>query len=137
MRLLAGEGSAGTAKRKRPMFATGEVVGDYEPLYLYWNEAGEKAEEAIIQSRDFQELKKVIEQEKITRLDEALERLATYFLPRVDAEAARRALRKYYGIDIDPSEAAKKIAQMLAGWLIEAAEELGIYKLRKSWERRR
>jgi hypothetical protein len=132
---LAAE-SSGEPKRRRPMFATGEIVGDYEPLYLYWSEAGEKAEKAIIQSQDFRELRRIIEEEGVRRLDEVLERLASYFQPRVDAEAARRALTRYYGVEVDPLEAARRIALILAGWLVEAAGELGIYRLRRSWEKR-
>lgn len=129
-------GTGGESRRRRPMFATGEIVGDYEPLYLYWSEAGSQAEKAIIQSQDFRELKRVIEEEKVARLDEVLERLTSYFLPRIDAEAARGALTRYYGVEIDPGEAARRIALILAGWLVEAADELGIYRLRRSWEKR-
>ncbi len=123
-------------KRRKPMFATGEVVGDYEPLYLYWREAGERAEQSIIQSRDFEELRRLIEEEHVTRLDEVLERLTGYFLPRVDREAARRALERYYGVSVSGEDAARRIASILAGWLVEAAGELGMLRLRRSWERR-
>ena len=123
-------------KRRKPMFATGEIVGDYEPLYLYWREAGERAEQSIIQSRDFEELRRLIEEEHVTRLDEVLERLTGYFLPRVDREAARRALERYYGVSVSGEDAARRIASILAGWLVEAAGELGMLRLRRSWERR-
>ena len=123
-------------RKRRPMFATGEVVGDYEPLYLYWQELGERTEDAVLQSRDFNELRRLLGEEGGARLDEVLERLTSYFLPRVDREAARRALEKYYGVKVDAEEAARRIAQILAGWLVEAAGELGMLRLRRSWERR-
>ena len=107
--------------RRRPMFATGEIVGDYEPLYLYWQEAGGRAEEAVLSGGDFEVLRRLVEEEGVSRLDEVLERLASHFVSRVDARAARRALEKYYGVEVSEEEAARRIAGILAGWLVEAA----------------
>ncbi|HID41221.1 MAG TPA: hypothetical protein EYP33_03590, partial [Pyrodictium sp.] len=61
---MAGEHSD---KRRRPMFATGEIVGDYEPLYLYWQEAGERAGESVLSNRDFKELQRLVTREGVRR----------------------------------------------------------------------
>ena len=127
--------TSGERTKRRPMFATGEIVGDYEPLYLYWQELGTRTEDAVLQSRDFEELRRMLEEGEL-RLDIVLERLTSYFLPRVDRAAAKRALEKYYGVSVGEEEAARRIAQIMAGWLVEAAGELGILRLRRSWERR-
>jgi len=124
-----------SSKRKRPMFATGEVVGDYEPLYLYWQEAGERASESVLSNEDFQELQRLVAGEGVRRLDQLLERLRDRFLPRVDPAAARRALSRYYGVDLGEAEAAQRIADILAGWLVEAASEWGLLRLRRGWEK--
>ncbi|KSW10727.1 hypothetical protein CF15_08050 [Pyrodictium occultum] len=118
------------------MFATGEIVGDYEPLYLYWQEAGDRAERSVLSNEDFREVQRLVAEEGVNRLDQLLERLKQRFLPRVDPAAARRALTRYYGTEIPEGEAAERIAGILAGWLVEAATEWGMLRLRRGWERR-
>jgi len=118
------------------MFATGEIVGDYEPLYLYWEEAGQRASESVLSTRDFEELRRIIVGEGVRRLDEVIERLKPLFRDRVDPGAARRALRRYYGVDVDEETAVDKILGILAGWLVEAASEWHMLSLRPKWRRR-
>ena len=122
--------------KRRPMFATGEVVGDYEPLYLYWEEAGQRAAESVLTTRDFEELRRIVVGEGVRRLDELLERLKPLFRGRVDPEAARRALKRYYGVDVDAETATDRILEILAGWLVEAASEWHMLALRPRWRRR-
>ncbi|ALL01796.1 hypothetical protein Pyrde_1753 [Pyrodictium delaneyi] len=110
-------------------------MGDYEPLYLYWQEAGERAGESVLSNEDFKELQRLITREGLRRLDQLLARLQDYFLPRVDPGAARRALSRYYGVEIGEDEAAQRIASILAGWLVEAASEWGMLRLRRGWEK--
>ncbi len=122
--------------KRRPMFATGEVVGDYEPLYLYWEEAGQRAAESVLTTEDFEELRRIVVGEGVRRLDELLERLKPLFRGRVDPEAARRAMKRYYGVDIDTETAVDRILEILAGWLVEAASEWHMLALRPGWRRR-
>ena len=122
--------------KKRPMFATGEIVGDYEPLYLYWEEAGQRAAESVLTTRDFDELRRIVVGEGVRRLDELLERLKPLFRSRVDPDAARRAMKRYYGVDVDTETAVNRILEILAGWLVEAASEWHMLSLRPGWRRR-
>ncbi len=132
-----GGGKEGEAKRRRPMFATGEIVGDYGLLYEYWREAGEKAADSVLSEKDFGELRRLVQEEGVSRLDMVLERLKPLFRERIDASAAARAAEKYYGTRIPESEAVDRVAGLLAGWLVEAASEWGMIKLRRGWEKRR
>ena len=124
------------AKKRRPMFATGEIVGDYGLLYEYWREAGEKAADSVLSEKDFGELRRLVQEEGVSRLDKVLERLKPLFRSRIDASAAARAVEKYYGTSMPESEAVDRVAGLLAGWLVEAASEWGMIKLRRSWEKR-
>ncbi len=122
-----------TKKKPMPLFATGEIVGDYEPLYRYWREAGDKAEKAVLSNKDFEELQRLVVQESVRRLDELLSRLTEWFKERVDTNAAQRAISEYYGSRIDGETARETIARILAGWLVEAGTEWNILKLRRVW----
>lgn len=117
------------------MFATGEIVGDYEPLYLYWREAGQRAAESVLSEKDFEELRRIVSEEGVTRLDEVIERLKPLFRSRVDPRAARRAISSYYGVEVDEETAVDKILGILAGWLVEAASEWHLVSLRRKWEK--
>jgi hypothetical protein len=113
-----------------PYFATGEVVGDYELLYRYWRYAGRRAEEATLRREDFDYLRRLVEDYHVKRLDELLAKLTDYFSPRVDPEAARRAVEDHYKVSIPPEDARRMVARILAGWLVEAGQQWKILRLR-------
>ena len=117
-----------------PMFATGEIVADYEPLYLYWQEAGDRAEESVLSNEDFRELQRLLSTADGMRLDQLLERLAPRFRGRLDPAAARRALKRYYGTDVGEEEAVDRLSRILAGWLVEAGTVWDMLRLRRRWE---
>jgi hypothetical protein len=118
----------------KPFFATGEIVGSYRLLYTYWRHAGDKAEESILREADFQKLQHLISQ-GYTRLDQLMEKLRDHFRERIDTEAARKAAKEYYGVEMGPEEAVARVADQLAGWLIEAASQWGIVRIRKGWRK--
>ncbi len=113
-----------------PYFATGEVVGDYELLYRYWKHAGRKAEDAVLRREDFDYLRRLVEEYRVKTLQELLEKLTAYFTPRVDPEAARKAVKEHYRVDVGSEEARKMVARILAGWLVEAGQQWRILRLR-------
>ena len=113
-----------------PYFGTGEIVGDYELLYRYWRHAGRRAEEATLRRDDFDYLRRLVDRREVSRLDELLARLTEYFRPRVDPEAARRAVREHYGVDLPAEDARRMVARLLAGWLVEAGQQWRILRLR-------
>lgn len=132
----AESGEGGKPRRRMPLFATGEIVGDYEPLLRYWEKAGEKAGDSVLSNEDFRELQRLVAVEGVSRLDEVLDRLSLRFRGRVDPDAAAQALSEYYGTPVPPEEARDRIARLLAGWLVEAASEWNIIRLRRRWEKK-
>ncbi len=113
-----------------PYFATGEVVGDYTLLYIYWRKAGKRAEDATLRREDFDYLRRIVEGGKVRKLNELLERLTSYYLSRVDANAAVEAVKEYYRVPMSADDAKRMIARILAGWLVEAGQQWGILRLR-------
>jgi len=123
-------------KDEKPFFATGEIVGSYRLLYTYWQHAGPRAEESILREQDFQHLQRLIAQGH-TRLDALLAQLRSHFRNRIDPEAARKAAKEYYGIELPTAEAVDRVADQLAGWLIEAASQWGMVRIRHAWRKER
>ncbi|MET1128472.1 MAG: hypothetical protein ABWW70_04060, partial [Thermoproteota archaeon] len=123
-------------ERRLPLLATGEIVEDYSLLYAYWDEAGSRAEEAVLRREDFDELKRLVEA-GVTRLDALMEALARRYVERIDIDAAVRAVERVYGVRLEGSEAARRVAAVLAGWLVEAAGTWGMVRYVKSWIRGR
>ena len=130
-------------ERRLPPFASGEIAGDYTPLFEYWQEARrrgreEAIEKATLTREDFDELRREVEEAPgPSRLSDLLDRLKERFRGRVDpgiaAEAMRRAGRPGY----TGEEAAEEIARLMAAWLVEAGEEWGLLRLRRPWGDRR
>ncbi len=117
------------SKRKLPFLANGSVVGDYTPLFQYWEIAREKGREELVEkamlvNEDFKFLERIVEREKFS-LHRLLNILEDYYVSRLDPSIAREALRKAYGVDIWEEDARRRIARILAGWLIEASRQWG------------
>ncbi len=110
---------------RRPMFADGSIVSDYEPLFKYWELAKRINEElvskAMLTNDDFNYLKDIVESGK-TKLLDLIEVLKFRFKSRIDPKIARKALEESKGIDVDEDYARDYIAKILAGWLLEAGK---------------
>lgn len=121
-----------TEKRK-PMLASGAIVSDYEPLFKYWEIAKNVnktvAEKATLRSKDFDVALSYVSSKGVTSLTNLLNYLEDYMANRVDGKLAVRALRETYGVTFEIEEAKRRIARILAGWLIEACSLWGTLKL--------
>lgn len=117
---------------RRPLLANGSLVGDYEPLFRYWERVREKGGEELTLSREELELieRRVRERVRLSLL-QLRDELVQRFLPRVDPEAAVEAFSSL-GIQLEAGEARKRIAEIIAGWTLEAARTLGIIEF-KGW----
>lgn len=116
-------------RRRLPLFADGSVVGDYEPLFYYWEIARRQGREDVVEKSmlsrdDFRFIERLVEEERIA-LTRLLNVLEDYYVLRVDPEVAREAYREAYGVDLGSEDARRRIARILAGWLIEAARQWG------------
>lgn len=121
---------------RRPPWASGKMVPDYGPLYAYWRIARslgreELVEDATLKPEDFDALKRMVE-EGVPSALELVERLTKLFEHRVDEKVAERAFEEE-GLPIRGLEARRRMASILAGWLIEAGEYWRILRLRFPW----
>ncbi len=116
-----------------PLLGDGSIVGDYTLLYEYWDalrRLGRETDSAVLQRRDFEKLRELVEKHSGVTLERLLEMLVEEMLERVDREAAIEAARRTYGVELDAETAARRVARILAGWLIEAGKQTGILRLR-------
>ena len=119
---------------EKPLLASGNVVSDYRPLIVYWKKAVEKglkkaSEEIVLRQEDFKKAEELAREN--LSLTETLNKLEDFFLPRVNPVLALEAFKEVYGFNIREEDARRHIARIMAGWLIEASEQLGILKMRR------
>ena len=117
----------------RPPFASGKIAGSYEPLKIYMELAKERGREdlldaAVLREGDFRILRERVEREGRVKLIDLLDELEEYFTERVDPELAREAYQRY-GLDLTTGDARRRLARLIAAWLLEAGEEWGHIKL--------
>ncbi|HIQ03076.1 MAG TPA: hypothetical protein EYH40_01500 [Desulfurococcales archaeon] len=116
-----------------PLLADGSIVGDYEPLFRYWEKAKVKdrrlAENVTLKSEDFKYLNSLIEHARRINLLDLMETLTNHFIDRVEGTIAVETYKELLGLELEVSEAKRRIARILAGWLIEAGRQWGIVKL--------
>ena len=123
-------------KRERPrppLLGDGSIVGDYTLLYNYWEvlrEKGGNIDDAVLRREDFDLLRDLVERHSGSTLDRLLDRLTEEMLKRIDREAAIEAARRTYGVELDAEAAARRVARMMAGWLVEAGKNTGMLRLR-------
>ena len=123
-------------ENKKPLLASGKIIKDYRILFeyckIYKKEKGAKAEEVLLDRKDFDYLKKLV-QEGIIKAGELLNRLSVYYEEKIDPEIAVKAYAVTYGIEyskVDKDLAVHELSRTLAGWLIEASEKLGILEIK-------
>ena len=115
---------------RKPLLADGSVVGSYEPLFRYWELARRLGvEEVSITSEDLDAVREIVERRGRVSLLELRNSLVVRFLKRVNPEVAVEAYRSL-GWHLSESEARRKIAEILAGWTLEAARNLNVISLR-------
>jgi len=119
-----------------PFFADGSIVGDYKPLIKYWEllkKVGRDMESVVLKREDFKYLEEVVESNPGLDVASLINMLQYRFLERIDCKLAAEAYREVYGFDIGEEDACKNLARIVAGWLIEAGESMGVLKLRIPW----
>jgi hypothetical protein len=120
----------------KPFFADGSIVGDYTLLIEYiellkQNGLEEKIEKVLLSEEDFQYVKRLIESKSRINLDKLLEEATERFKQRIDPEVAVEAVKRTLKTTVSPRDAVEMISRIIAGWLIEAANTLGLIRLRK------
>ena len=120
-------------KPRPPLLGDGSIVGDYTLLYNYWEalrRKGGNIDDAVLKREDFDLLRDLVERHQSITLDRILDALTGEILKRIDREAAREAARETYGVELDAETAARRVARIIAGWLVEAGKNTGMLKLR-------
>lgn len=119
---------------RKPLLATGEVVGDYSPLFYYIDVASElgmqEAKESIlIRNADLERVKELTTSSKLT-LGQVIESLTDYVKPRVDPKVATLALSRYLNHQVTEDYAIAFYSRLISCWIVEAAASLNIIRLR-------
>jgi len=125
-------------KDELPFFANGSLVGDYKPLRKYWEilrKKGFDLDNAFLKREDFEYLDRRVKENPGIDVASLINELTQYFMDRIVPEAAVEACREAYGVSFDRDTAVKKIAYIMAGWLIEAGKNTGILSLKSKWSR--
>jgi len=119
-----------------PFFADGSIVGDYKPLAKYWEilkRESRPLDSALLNHTDFRFLEEVVNTSPGLDVASLINMLQHRFLERIDCRLAAQAFREAYGVELDEEEACKRLARIMAGWLIEAGKISGILKIRFAW----
>ncbi len=113
-----------------PMMATGKIVEDYRPLMTYLRLLTEEERAKVLpKTSDLNYVKDLVESRSWS-LGELLANLSEILQNRVDPRVAREAIKEALNLDLGEELARKHLARILAGWVLEIAENLGIIKLR-------
>ena len=117
---------------RKPLLADGSIVGSYEPLFRYWEAAKKRmVEEVAIGGEELEFIERRVRESGRINLLQLRSEVAERLLPRIDPEAAREAFESL-GVRLTPDEARWRIAEILAGWALEAARALLIVDF-KGW----
>ena len=111
--------------------ASGKLVKNYSLLIRYFEvltQIGIDRSLSVPTSSDIEFVVNLIKEQNVSLLD-ALSMLMRRFIPRVNAEAARRAFEEVYGEKVDDLVAVDMVAKDLAGWTLEIAENMGLIKI--------
>lgn len=121
-------------KEEKPLLATGDIVGSYKPLYAYWEECEKRGKEPVkITRSEIEYVEKRVKESGRVNLETLKRELSLKFIEKVDPDIAYSALFRL-GLKVDRKNAQKFIAEILAGWTIEACDVLGIIKVKKLYK---
>lgn len=120
-----------TMNKDLPLLATGIIVKDYRPLYRYWDEVEKLGlRKPVIEREDVEFVENLIKKEGIVNLSIIYRKLVDRVENRIKMDIAVKVYRDL-GLNIPPILAKRKIAEILAGWIIEACDIFNIIKIRR------
>jgi len=120
-----------TMNKDLPLLATGMIVKDYRPLYRYWDEVEKLGlKKPVIEREDIEFVENLIKKEGIVNLSIIYRKLVDRVENRIKMDIAVKVYRDL-GLNIPPILAKRKIAEILAGWVIEACDIFNIIKIRR------
>ncbi|MFZ8791855.1 MAG: hypothetical protein ACO2OS_06290 [Thermosphaera aggregans] len=119
-----------------PFMASGKIVNSYELLYKYYSACREvESTECgpIPSSEDLKELELLVRRQETTNLIALIDHFSKKYLDKIRETSAKAACRSLFGRDMDITYCRSKIAELIASWLIEVADNLGIISLKYAW----
>ena len=116
-------------KGKLPLMASGKIVENYEPLIKYIELCDNKLKNNVLPTTHDIELVRSLVSRGYRSLDDIISELVNFLSNRFEGNIAIRAVREALNIDLEEQEAVKYLSKILAGWIIEMAENLGIIRI--------
>ncbi|MEM4970250.1 MAG: hypothetical protein QXE01_03235 [Sulfolobales archaeon] len=116
-----------------PFLASGKLVSDYTPIRIYQEIAREKGKDpssVVISSQDLGFLRDLVTNSSSRDVQAIISILASSIKTRIDPEVARETYRRYLGADIGEESAVSMISELVAKWCIEAADTMGIIRIK-------
>ncbi len=120
-------------KAKKPMLATGKIVPDYRPLIRYLELANAEQRDRVLPKSSDIELVRTLLERGYETLEEVLNEIIQVVKERFDPDLSCRAIKEVLNIELEEEEAVRYLSKLLAGWIIEMAEQLGAVRLRSMW----
>lgn len=117
----------------RPLLASGRLVGDYTPIRIYQEvarEMGRDPSSVVISSEDLRYVREFVAAAGSRDVVGLISMLIPIIKSRIDPAVARETYKRYLGIDVSEDRAVHMISDLVARWCIEAAELMGIIRIR-------
>ncbi|MCD6341143.1 MAG: hypothetical protein J7L51_04265 [Desulfurococcales archaeon] len=118
---------------KKPMLATGKIVPDYRPLIRYLELANAEQRDKVLPKSSDIELVRTLLERGYETLEEVLNEIVQVVRGRFDPNLSCRAVKEVLNVELEEDEAVKYLSKLLAGWIIEMAEQLGAVRLKSLW----
>ncbi len=115
------------------MLATGKIVSDYRPLIKYLELANTEQRNKVLPRSSDIELVRILLERGYETLEEVLNEIVQIVKERFDPGLSCRAIKEVLDIELSEDEAVKYLSKILAGWIIEMAEQLGTVRLKSAW----
>lgn len=117
----------------RPLLASGKLVGDYTPIRIYnevAREMGKDPGSVVISSEDLVYLRELVMTSSARDVTTLVSMLIPLIRGRIDPAIASETYKRYFGVDIGEARAVELISELVAKWCIEAAELMGIIRIK-------
>lgn len=126
-------GSSGAGDSWRPLLASGKLVGSYTPIRIYQDVAREMGKDpgsVLISSEDLRFLRDLVASSSDRSISFLISAVARNIKNRIDPIVARETYKRYLGVDVGEERAVEMLSQLVARWCIEAADTIGIIRIK-------
>lgn len=121
---------------RKPFLASGKILGDYSVLIKYFEICMSKGGECmdLFPSREIlDDIKEMAENKGYSYL-EVLGEIRVRIEDKINCDIAVEAYKMVHGISVSCEVARMELLKEIVAWYLEAAETLGLVKLKESWK---